>query len=73
MRRESYIADLEEHLKSLKVWEPLVEGLLKCYVCHQSVDLNTFGMVFRDDSGYNVTCNKLKCVRMVTMTEERNK
>jgi hypothetical protein len=70
MRRESYIADLEEHLKSLNVWDPLIKGSLKCYVCQRPVDLNNFGMVFRDDSGCKITCNKLDCVRTVTTTEE---
>lgn len=70
MRRESYIADLEEHLRSLKMWDKLTGGSLTCYVCKKPVDVNNFGMVFRDDNGCNVTCNKLDCVRTVTMGQE---
>ena len=67
MRRESYISNLEEHLQSLGVWEKLTAGQLNCFVCRHPVDLDTFGIVFRDDDGYSVTCNKLDCIRAITL------
>lgn len=67
MRRESYISNLKEHLQSLGVWEKLTGGHLNCFICQRPVDLDSFGLVFRDDECCNVTCNKLDCIRAITM------
>jgi len=70
MRREAYLSDLKEHLDNFGMWEKLMAGELNCFVCKRKVDLDNFGMVFRSDDDYSVTCSDLDCIRAVTSTKE---
>ena len=67
MRRESNLADLKAHLQDFGMWEDVSGGKRTCFACKQEVNLDNFGMFFRDESGFGVTCNNLDCIRTVTI------
>lgn len=66
MRLESYQKEIKEHLQYLGVWDNLIGGKLKCYVCKDKLNKDNFGLAFRDGEKMESTCNKLDCVRTVT-------
>jgi hypothetical protein len=66
MRLQSYQTEIKDHLQYLGIWDNLVAGKLKCYVCKDKLNQDNFGMAFRDGEKLETTCNRLDCVRKVT-------
>jgi len=66
MRLESYQKEIKDHLQYLGIWDNLVVGKLKCFVCKVKLNKDNFGLAFRDGAKMETTCNRLDCVRTVT-------
>jgi hypothetical protein len=66
MRLQSYQGEIRDHLQYLGIWDSLVAGKLKCFVCKVKLGGDNFGLAFRDHEKMETTCNKLDCVRTVT-------
>jgi len=66
MRLQSYQGEIKDHLQYLGIWDNLVAGKLKCFVCKVKLSTGNFGLAFRDIDKLETTCNKLDCVRTVT-------
>jgi hypothetical protein len=66
MRLQSYQNEIKDHLQYLGIWDNLVAGKLKCFVCKDSLTQDNFGMAFRDGAKLKTTCNKIDCIRKVT-------
>ena len=66
MRLQSYQIAIKDHLQYLGVWDNLVAGKLKCFVCKVKLNKDNFGLAFRDGEKMEATCNKLDCIRTVT-------
>ena len=66
MRLQSYQTEIKEHLQYLGVWDNLIAGKLKCFVCKVKLNKDNFGLAFRDGEKMETTCNKLGCIRTVT-------
>jgi hypothetical protein len=66
MRLQSYQGEIKDHLQYLGIWDNLVAGKLKCFVCKVKLGAGNFGLAFRDHEKMETTCNKLDCVRTVT-------
>jgi len=66
MRLKSYQNEIKDHLQYLGIWDNLVAGKLKCFVCKDKLSGDNFGLAFREGEKLEATCNKLDCVRKVT-------
>jgi hypothetical protein len=66
MRLQSYQKEIKDHLQYLGIWDNLIAGKYKCYVCKTKLSENNFGLAFRDGEKLETTCNKLDCCRTVT-------
>ncbi len=66
MRLESYQKEIKDHLEYLGLWDKLIGGKLKCFVCKVKLSKDNFGLAFRDGELMEITCNKLDCIRTVT-------
>jgi hypothetical protein len=66
MRLQSYQGEIKDHLQYLGIWDNLVAGKLKCFVCKVKLSAGNFGLAFRDHEKMETTCNKLDCIRTVT-------
>jgi len=66
MRLQSYQGEIKDHLQYLGIWDILVAGKLKCFVCKVKFNKDNFGLAFRNLDKLETTCNKLDCVRTVT-------
>jgi hypothetical protein len=66
MRLQSYQGEIKDHLQYLGIWDNLVAGKLKCFVCKVKLGAGNFGLAFRDHEKMETTCNKLDCIRTVT-------
>jgi hypothetical protein len=66
MRLQSYQTEIKDHLQYLGIWDNLIAGKLKCYVCKVKLNKENFGLAFRDGEKMETTCNKLDCCRTVT-------
>ena len=57
-----YEADFEEFLRSVNLYDNLVNGEIRCCFCQHTVTLqNIFSFFFRD--GYQFCCNNATCMR----------
>jgi hypothetical protein len=66
MRLQAYQKEIQDHLTYLGVWDNLIAGKLKCFVCKDKLNKDNFGMAFKDKENMECTCNKLNCIRTVT-------
>jgi hypothetical protein len=66
MRLQSYQSEIKDHLQYLGIWDNLVAGKLKCFVCKVKLSSDNFGLAFRNFEKLETTCNKLDCIRTVT-------
>lgn len=66
MRSESYQKAVQEHLQSLGLWDKLIAGELKCFICKDKLSGDNFGLAFRDGEKMESTCNKIDCIRTAT-------
>jgi len=48
MRLQSYQGELKDHLQYLGIWDNLVAGKLKCFVCKVKLSADNFGLAFRN-------------------------
>jgi hypothetical protein len=53
---------LEEFLRKLELWEPLVKGELKCHECGATISLDNLGLIIPADQEIQICCTKTDCV-----------
>ena len=61
-----YDQDLELVLANLGILDKLIAGELICAVCRCQVDLDNLGTIFPDDDEVGVSCDKDRCIRIIT-------
>jgi len=66
MRLQSYQGEIKDHLQYLGIWDNLVAGKLKCFVCKVKLSTDNIGLAFKNFDRLEPTCNKLDCIRTVT-------
>ncbi|RLG83078.1 MAG: hypothetical protein DRO40_05880 [Thermoprotei archaeon] len=55
--------DLVKILKRLGLYEGVVEGNCKCFVCGRRITLDNIGGLFKSRDGkINFVCNNMKCL-----------
>jgi hypothetical protein len=53
---------LEEFLKSIGLWEPLVKGELKCVFCGVPISVDNIGLIIPSKDKIVVCCSKSECI-----------
>ena len=66
MRLQSYLKEIEDHLRYLGLWDNLISGKLKCFICKVKLTKDNFGIAFREVDRLETTCKRLDCIRTVT-------
>ena len=61
-----YDQDLEQVLASIGILDKLIAGELNCAVCGCQVDLDNLGTIFPDNDEIGVSCDKDRCIRVIT-------
>jgi len=54
--------DVVDVLKGLGLYEQLVEGKLRCFICDEVVSLSTLGGLLKVGGRVRVVCNKPRCL-----------
>jgi hypothetical protein len=57
---------LEQFLRGLELWEPLIRGKVKCTVCGETVTLNNIGAVVPAGKEVVLCCLKQSCLMKAT-------
>jgi len=61
--RAIHDTDLVKVLKKLGLYEGVVEGRYRCFVCGRRITLENIGGLFKSRDGkINLVCNDMKCL-----------
>lgn len=61
--RAIHDTDLVKVLKKLGLYEGIVEGRYRCFVCGRKITLSNIGGLFKSRDGkINFVCNNMKCL-----------
>jgi hypothetical protein len=76
MRKEEVFAvhkkKLEEFLRKLELWDPLIKGELKCAVCGTPISLDNIGLIVPLGDKITVCCANAECIfKMKELRGER--
>lgn len=62
-------SDLVSLLQSAGILDRLLDGDVRCVVCHKEVDLDNLGALLSDGHEIMVSCDDTQCVREATTRE----
>ena len=63
--RAIHDTDLVKVLKKLGLYDGVVEGRYRCFVCGRRITLENIGGLFKSRDGkINFVCNNMKCLMM---------
>ena len=57
---------LEQFLRGLELWEPLIRGEVKCTVCGETITLDNVGAIVPSGKEVVLCCSKHSCLLKVT-------
>jgi hypothetical protein len=57
---------LEQFLRGLELWEPLIRGEVKCTVCRETITVDNIGAIVPSGNEIVLCCSKHTCLMKVT-------
>jgi hypothetical protein len=61
---------LEEFLRELELWEPLLKGELKCVVCESTITTDNIGLIIPSGEDIVFCCSKSECIYRIRKLKE---
>ena len=61
---------LEQFLRELQLWDPLLNGELKCVSCGETVTVDNIGIVIPSGENILFCCSKLECLSIARKLRE---
>jgi hypothetical protein len=53
---------LEEFLRELELWEPLLRGNLNCAVCRATISIDNIGFIIPSGQDILLCCSNIECI-----------
>lgn len=64
---------LEEFLRELELWEPLLRGELKCVVCGTTITVDNIGFIIPSRQEIVSCCSNIECIYRIRKIQEGEK
>ena len=68
-----HIDDLERILKRLKLYEPVINGKVKCYFCNETLTLENIGGILSVNGETVLICDKPGCLIKATILSAKTR
>lgn len=61
--------NLENFLKKLELWEPLLKGQIKCAVCDGVITIENIGFIIPSGEEIILCCSNIECIYKLKNTQ----
>jgi hypothetical protein len=61
---------LEQYLRELELWEPLLKGELRCASCNETITSDNIGVIFPSGERILFCCMKHDCLFQIKKSQE---
>jgi hypothetical protein len=61
---------LEQFLRELELWEPLIKGELKCVVCGTTITIDNIGLIIPSGEDIEFCCSNPDCIYRIRKLQE---